>query len=174
MTPLRALSIGCALVATRRWPAFAAVAGILAGEEAAGDAAAHLANATASSLAWGASTAATSAVALVHAARPWSVAGLLAFAHMGASAALASAPSAHALTTAATCAFASTILLTRTAPHDLGRLSLLALLGGNVAGSLFAAAVGMHESYSAGLVLWSNNITHASILGLALWTMRAR
>lgn len=174
MTPLRALSIGCALAAARRWPTFGAVAGLLAGEEAAGDAAAHLANGVASSLIWGASSAASSAVALMHAARPWAAAAVLALAHMGASVALASVPNAHALTTAATCALAMVVLLMRSAPHDLGRLALLALLGGNVVGSLFIAAIGMQESYGSDLVLWSNNITHVSIAGLALWTMRAR
>lgn len=66
------------------------------------------------------------------------------------------------------------MVLTSTTPRDMGRASAALLLAGNLAGSVLAAAVGMHEAYSADLVLWSNNITHASIAGLALWTMRTR
>lgn len=70
------------------------------------------------------------------------------------------------------CALA--LLVPSMSPRDMGRASAVLLLAGNLAGSVIVAAVGLHDAYRAGLVLWSNNITHASISGLALWTMRAR
>jgi hypothetical protein len=83
-------------------------------------------------------------------------------------------PRLHALTVAVGCAYALALVLTSATPRDVGRLSAASLLAGNVATFVMLAALGIERSYSAGLVLWSNNITHASIAGLALWTTRAR
>lgn len=174
MTPLRALSIGLALLAGRRWPVFGAVGGLLGVEAVAGELAALATTQALSSLAWGSAFASVSGIGASLGMRSIVRPVGLFLACLLAAVALAPFPRAYALTTAAACAYALAVLVSAMAPHDMGRASALLLLGGNLAACVIAAALGIQDAYRADLVLWSNNITHLSISGLALWTMRAR
>lgn len=78
------------------------------------------------------------------------------------------------LTVATACACASWSLLVHMHRDDIGRAAVLMLLVGNVATSLLVALLGVPVAYDRGVVSTSNDIVHASIAGLALWTMRAR
>lgn len=174
MTPLRALSIGLALLASRRWPVFGAVGALLGAEACAGELAAHLTSETHSALAWGSSSALGTGAGVSLGTRSLVKPGLVLLAYLSASVVLAPCPSAYALTTAVACAYALASVVSTMSPHDMGRASAMLLLAGNLAGATLAAALGVDDAYRDDLILWSNNITHASIAGLALWTMRAR
>jgi hypothetical protein len=174
VTPLRALSIGCALFAARRWPALAAVGGLLAVEVLAGEVAAALPSAPLSALAWGSSSALLVGVGATLGRASSARALSLTAVQLLASLALLHWPRLHALTIAVGCAYALALVLVSATPRDVGRASVASLLAGNLAAFVLLAALGVERAYNADLVLWSNNITHASISGLALWTMRAR
>jgi hypothetical protein len=161
-------------VAARRWPAFAVVGGVLGAEEGAGDIAAVLPGGPLSSLAWGSSSALAASLGAGLAPRTGRVPLVLGGAHAALSAAMFAHQQAHALTVATFCAYAALVLLMRSATDDAGRVAVGVVLAGNVVAAAFVALVGIDVAYGSDLVLWSNNVVHGSVVGLALWTMRQR
>lgn len=174
MTFLRALAIVACLVAARRRVAFAVVAAELGAESAGGELSARLEHAALSALAWSAPQALSTFAALSLSRRGSTRSAALACALTMAAAALCPSNTHQLLTCAASCAFALVALASRTRVDDAARVAALLLLAGNVAGSLLALFVGIESAYDDGIVLTSNSVTHAAILGLAAWTATTR
>lgn len=175
MNVIRALAIGCALLAARRWPAFGVAAGLLGAEHLAGELSEALTSTTTAALAWASPIAAASGCG-TSLALPSSKSVPAWFAGASGVALLVTraCPRANMLTAAMCCACALAVMVARVDARNAGRVAVLLLLAGNVAVFALAAVVGVDVAYGADLVLWSNGFVHASIAGLALWTMARR
>jgi hypothetical protein len=164
---LRVAAILACAVASRRSPAFGAAAVGLGGDELAAFTAEHI------PLAWhlAPSVALGSAVAASHGARsrlPFLVFPLpLTWAAIGDT-------STHVLTALASYACALTVLLWSRRRRDAGQIAVTLFVSGNIAACTLAMFVGVSAAYTSGVVWASNAVTHIVIIGLAVWTLRAR
>lgn len=65
-------------------------------------------------------------------------------------------------------------LLARATPRDAERCIVAAMLAGNATTAALTLAIGIDVAYSARVVATSNGVTHACVMGLALWAIRLR